>query len=72
MITSMQREDFATLAWKRFTDDLTLRLADLRVRNDNPAHAPDQTALIRGQIKEVKRILDLARASSGKGEVADD
>ena len=56
----------------RFRVRRTDLLADLRVRNDNPAHTPDQTALIRGQIKEVKRILDLARASSGKGEVADD
>lgn len=72
MITSMQREDFATLAWKRFTDDLTLRLAELRTRNDNAAHDMTQTTLIRGQIKEVKRILALATASAGTGENADD
>jgi L-alanine-DL-glutamate epimerase-like enolase superfamily enzyme len=62
----MKIEDFRSDTWKRLTQTLEERLEDLRQLNDNPSLGVEQTALIRGGIKELKKILDLAeQASSG-------
>lgn len=60
----MKPEDFRSDVWKRLTKTLEERLEDLRQLNDNPAMGVEQTALIRGGIKEVKKILGLAEEAS--------
>lgn len=61
--------------WSRLTKLLQERLQELREFNDSSANDQIKTALIRGQISEVKRLLalseDSARADDfpGNGEV---
>jgi hypothetical protein len=68
--------DFRTWTWKRLTKLLEARLEELREFNDVPTNTETKTALIRGQISEVKRLLalstDSARADDfpSDGEVA--
>lgn len=45
---------------KRLTDEAETRLAELRTQNDADADA-ERTAKLRGQIKEVKRLLRALR-----------
>jgi len=68
----MKPADFATVAWRHLKDDLRARLADLREQNDRASLTAEQTAVIRGRIAEVKRILDLDGSSSTEGEGADE
>jgi hypothetical protein len=56
----MTPEDFRSPEWRRFTKTLQDRLQGLREFNDSFANSPEKTALIRGQISEVKRLLSLA------------
>ena len=60
----MKYEDFQTPTWKRLTQNLEQRLEELRELNDSPSHSPEKTALIRGGISELKRILSLAEQAS--------
>ena len=60
----MKTEDFRTDVWKRLTQTLEERLEELRQLNDNPSLGVEQTALVRGGIKELKRILSLAEEAS--------
>jgi hypothetical protein len=60
----MKPEDFRTDVWKRLTQTLEERLEELRQLNDNPSLGVEQTALVRGGIKELKRILSLAEEAS--------
>ena len=60
----LRREDFLSPAWKRLTQTLENRLKELRELNDSPSFGPEKTALIRGQISELKRILSLADPAS--------
>jgi len=60
----MKPEDFRTDVWKRLTQTLEERLEELRQLNDNPSLGVEQTALVRGGIKELKRILSLADDAS--------
>lgn len=64
----MQTEDFRTAAWKRLTKHLQQRLQELRELNDGQ-HDATRTSEIRGSIKEVKRILDLADTASSSATV---
>ena len=64
----MNLEDLRSLVWRKFNDELRDRLADLRRQNDSPSNDEIQTAVIRGRIAEVKRILSLD-ASSESPEV---
>lgn len=67
----LKRDDFQSRAWKRLTQVLQDELQRLRELNDQPSNGPDKTALIRGQIKVVKELLDLPQGSSGDtGELA--
>lgn len=60
----MTADDFRSPTWRRFTQELQERLQVLRELNDSSANTEDKTALIRGQISEVKRLLSLAPVAS--------
>lgn len=61
----MTLDDFRSPQWRRFTQTLQERLQELREFNDASANNETKTALIRGQISEVKRILALSPESAG-------
>jgi|TARA_R100000656_G_scaffold14312_1_gene14291 hypothetical protein len=50
--------DRSSATWQKLYDAYTSRLASLRMHNDKDQDATT-TAFIRGQIKEVKRVLEL-------------
>lgn len=56
----MTNSDLRTQVWSRFTKELELRLQELREFNDSTLNSETKTALIRGQISEVKRLLALS------------
>ena len=58
-------DDFRSHTWSRLTKFLEERLPELREFNDSSANDPTKTALIRGQISEVKRLLALSPDSAG-------
>ena len=60
----LKPEDFRTSTWKRLTQTLELRLQELRELNDSPSFSAEKTALVRGGISELKRILSLAEQAS--------
>lgn len=60
----MRNEDFRTPAWKRLSQHIQDRVDELRKLNDNPSYGPEQTALIRGGISELSKILSLADEAS--------
>jgi hypothetical protein len=65
MASELTRDDFQTRTWKRLTTLLQERLQELRELNDQASLSADKTALIRGQIKVIKELLDLPQGSSG-------
>ena len=69
---TLSYEDLSSSTWRRLTDELTSRLFDLRAMNDKQDLNEVQTAVIRGKIAEVKRILSLAPASDGEGGLGDE
>ena len=60
----LKLDDFRSSTWKRLTQTLQERLQELRELNDSPSYSPEKTALIRGGISELKRILSLAEQAS--------
>lgn len=56
-------EDVRGGTWRRLTQDLELKLQDLRESNDLQ-HDPNKTAEIRGQISFVKEMLALGKELS--------
>lgn len=60
----LKNEDFRSQTWKRLTQTLGDRLQELRELNDTPSFNTEKTALIRGGINELKRILSLADQAS--------
>ena len=60
----MKPEDFRTPAWKRLSQLIEDRVDELRQLNDNPSFGPEKTALIRGGISELNKILSLADEAS--------
>lgn len=60
----LKPEDFRSQTWKRLTQTLEDRLKELRELNDNPSFGTEKTALIRGGISELKKILSLAEHAS--------
>lgn len=64
MSQHLRLEDLRSETWRRLTTHLQARLQELRESNDSPSCDADKTALIRGQIKAVKEILDLADSVS--------
>lgn len=68
---NLRPDDMTSPTWARLKKDLNARLDELRRMNDAPSLTTEQTALIRGQIKEVKRILALSIDSASEGGGAD-
>ena len=60
----LKPEDFRTQAWKRLSQLIEERVEELRKLNDSPAYGVEQTALIRGGIRELNKILSLADEAS--------
>lgn len=60
----MKPEDFRSATWKRFSKHIQDRVDELRKLNDNPSYGIEQTALIRGGISELNKILSLAEEAS--------
>ena len=60
----MKLEDFRTPTWKRLSKLVDERIDELRKLNDSPSYGPEQTALIRGGISELSKILSLAEEAS--------
>jgi hypothetical protein len=60
----MKPEDFRTPTWRRLSQLIDQRVDELRKLNDNPSFGPERTALIRGGISELNKILSLADEAS--------
>lgn len=60
--------DLRSPLWRRLTDELESRLAELRETNDAQHLDAIKTAAIRGQLAELKRILSLATDASGRAD----
>jgi len=60
----MKPEDFHSPTWRRLTQELEERLQYLRELNDSSGSSPEKTALTRGQISEVKRLIALSKESA--------
>ena len=60
----MKLEDFRSATWKRLSTTIQKRVDELRKLNDSPSFGPEQTALIRGGISELNKILSLAEDAS--------
>lgn len=64
MSKHLRLEDLRSDTWRRLTQHLQDQLKELRESNDSPSHDTNKTALIRGQIKAIKEILDLTDSVS--------
>jgi hypothetical protein len=62
--THLRQEDFRSQAWKRLSQHINERVDELRKLNDSPSYGVEQTALIRGGIRELTKILSLADEAS--------
>jgi len=60
----LKPEDFRSATWKRLSKLIETRIDELRQLNDNPSFGPEKTALIRGGISELNKILSLAEEAS--------
>jgi hypothetical protein len=60
----LKPEDFRSATWKRLSQLIENRVDELRQLNDNPSFGPEKTALIRGGISELNKILSLADEAS--------
>jgi hypothetical protein len=60
----LKPEDFRSATWKRLSQLIEDRVDELRQLNDNPSFGPEKTALIRGGISELNKILSLADEAS--------
>lgn len=67
----MKLEDFHTPCWKRLSQLVGERIDELRKLNDSEM-SPEKTALVRGGIKELKKILALADDASAGAAVSPD
>ena len=47
--------------WDRFSRHMQERLDALRKQNDDPSKTETETALLRGQIAEAKRVIELGK-----------
>jgi hypothetical protein len=69
---SLKNEDFRTQTWKRLSQVVDERIDELRKLNDNTSFGPEKTAVIRGGIAELKKILALADEASASPAVSPD
>jgi hypothetical protein len=60
----MTPEDLRSPVWRRLTQELQERLQFLRELNDAFGNSIEKTALTRGQISEVKRLIALSQESA--------
>jgi hypothetical protein len=60
----LKPEDFRSATWKRLSQLIENRVDELRQLNDNPSFGIERTALIRGGISELNKILSLAEEAS--------
>lgn len=60
----LKPEDFRSTTWRRLSKTIQDRVDELRKLNDNPSYGIEQTALIRGGISELSKILSLAEEAS--------
>lgn len=60
----MKPEDFRSATWRRLSQLIETRVDELRQLNDNPSFGIERTALIRGGISELNKILSLAEQAS--------
>lgn len=67
MQNNITKADLGSGVWSRLTKDFQVRLQELRESNDYPLLTPEKTALIRGQISEVKRLLALSESAGMSG-----
>lgn len=67
----MKLEDFHSMCWKRLSKLIDERVDELRKLNDSEL-SPERTALVRGGIKELKKILALAENASAGAAVSPD
>ncbi len=67
----MKLEDFHSACWKRLSRLIDERVDELRKLNDSEL-SPEKTALVRGGIKELKKILALADNASASQAVSPD
>ena len=65
-MTTLRPIDFDSVTWKRLAETVNARIDELRKLNDRPQDA-DKTALIRGGIAELKKILALSTDSAKQG-----
>ena len=65
----LKHEDFRTVTWKRLSQHIEERIDELRKLNDSPSYGVEQTALIRGGIRELNKILALAEEASASQAV---
>jgi hypothetical protein len=56
---SLTVQQLNTDTWEVIQRELKSRLERLRNENDSPSKTPEQTALLRGQIKEIKLMLKM-------------
>ena len=68
----MYNEDFLNQTWTRLSQHVEERVNELRKLNDNPSFGPEKTALIRGGISELQKILALADDASASPAVSPD
>ncbi len=57
---TLDRNDVASVVWAKLSKHIESKIARLRVRNDANI-GPDDTAMIRGEIKGLKNLLALAQ-----------
>jgi ribosomal protein L30/L7E len=62
---ALTAEDFRTPTWLRFKADAEKTLAELRMKNDSASLSPEDTAALRGRIKELKYWLGLDEPKPG-------
>lgn len=67
----LDASDLKTVTWRKIKKHLDARIAALREKNDNPLHGADKTALIRGQIKELRNLAALGTAPQTDADDAD-
>jgi len=67
----LKLEDFHSMCWKRLSKLIDERVDELRKLNDSEL-SPEKTALVRGGIKELKKILALAEDASAGAAVSPD
>lgn len=67
----MKLEDFHSPCWKRLSQLVDERIDELRKLNDSDL-SPERTSLVRGGIKELKKILALAEDASAGAAVDPD